>query len=184
MHTRQAGLSDSGSIAAIHTESWRNAYSGLVDAAYLSSSAQEDHLRLWSSSFAELLVNKNILVAEIADDIVGFVCAIGREDEYLRTLIDNLHVRPGLKGSGIGTVLMRAIARWSLAVYPEAGLHLWCFEHNEPARRFYEQRCGIITERTLHESPGGTLSPCVHFVWSDPTMLLLDINFDNWMPRA
>ena len=99
------------------------------------------------------------------------VCAVGAEDGRWGTLIDNLHVRPAMKARGTGTALMRVAADWSLAAHPGAGLHLWCFEQNEAARRFYERRGGTVAERAMHEAADGGNWPALRFRWPDPAGL-------------
>ncbi len=63
-------------------------------------------------------------------------------------VIDNLHVLPSAKGQGVGAALLGAAAEWSAAIYPSAGIYLWCFEQNAPACRFYEQRGGVALNRS------------------------------------
>ena len=49
--------------------------------------------------------------------------------------LDQLYVAPEVQGAGVGTVLLDDAKRRS-----PAGLHLWVFQRNDRARRFYEER--------------------------------------------
>jgi len=168
MRMRHANASDAGPIARLHTDSWRSAYGAILNPAYLAEPVATERLALWTGRFAEPDPRRLVIVAQSEDEIVGFVCAIGASDERWGTLIDNLHVRPGAKGGGIGTKLMQAAAAWSACAYPGLGLYLGCFERNEPARRFYERRGGKVVDRIIEEAPGGGMQPVLHYHWADP----------------
>ena len=172
LHIRDASAGDAGPIARLHAESWRSAYRGIISSAFLSGPVDRERLEAWTSRLAAESSSEKVLVAEAGQQLLGFVCAIGAEDGRWGTLVDNLHVRTASKGGGVGQALLRAIAEWSLRAHPEVGLHLWSFEQNAPANSFYEHVGGTIVERTMHESPGGGLSPCLHFHWPKPQSLL------------
>jgi GNAT superfamily N-acetyltransferase len=56
--------------------------------------------------------------------------------------IDQLYVLPGAQGRGIGTELLQ-LARGSFG-----DLHLWTFQRNLRARRFYETKGFVLVEET------------------------------------
>ena len=74
-----------------------------------------------------------IWVAEDEGRLVGFLAV-----EHSRTLetemLERLYVDPEEQGRGIGTVLLDEAKQ----LRPD-GLHLWVFQKNEGARRFYER---------------------------------------------
>jgi GNAT superfamily N-acetyltransferase len=74
--------------------------------------------------------------------LIDFVCAFGGKDERWGSLVDNLHVRTGVKGHGIGSALLRAIARWSLAADPEAGPHFGASSKTQPGTAFTSAKAG------------------------------------------
>ncbi|WP_167858403.1 GNAT family N-acetyltransferase [Methylobacterium nonmethylotrophicum] len=157
-------------LAHLHTASWRSAYRAILDPGFLAGPIEQERLSLWAARLAQAHPHETAIIAEIADEPIGFVCAVGAEDARWGTLIDNLHVLPGAKGRGWGTALLGAAAEWSLSAYPNSGIYLWCFEQNEPARRFYERRGGVLVERSMHEAPGGGERPVLRFHWPDPAM--------------
>ena len=72
---------------------------------------------------------------------------LGGVDATWGTLIDNLHVLPGLKGRGIGRRLLEAAALETARRYPDERVHLFVFEANAAARRFYASVGGREVER-------------------------------------
>ena len=169
---REATAVDGALIARLHTESWRSAYRAFLNPTFLSGPIEEDRLRAWTSRLTHKPAHETAIVAELENEPIGFVCAVGGEDERWGTLIDNLHVLPAAKGQGVGAALFGAAAEWSLAAYPSAGLYLWCFEQNEPSCRFYERRGGVAVERIIDEAPGGGALPALRFHWPDPASAL------------
>ena len=68
---------------------------------------------------------------------------------------NNLHVRPHLKGLGIGSALFRTSHRWVIDVARQELMHLWVLEENHAARRFYDQHGGSVQERPVIEIVAG-----------------------------
>ncbi len=152
-------VDDGAMIARLHTESWRSAYKPFLNPNFLSGPIEEDRLRAWTSRLMRRPANETVIVAEIENEPIGFVCAVGGEDDRWGTLIDNLHVLPSAKGQGVGAALLGAAAEWSAAIYPSAGIYLWCFEQNAPACRFYEQRVASPLNRSSTKHPAEVCYP-------------------------
>ncbi|WP_162561292.1 GNAT family N-acetyltransferase [Methylobacterium terrae] len=180
---RIATDADAALLARLHTMSWRSAYSAILDPSFLSGPIEQERLDVWTFRLGQRRPHQTAIIAETAEGPVGFVCAIGAEDERWGTLVDNLHVLPSAKGRGWGTSLLAAAANWSLGTYPASGLYLWCFEQNEPARRFYEGRGGVIAERSRHAVPGGGDRPVIRYHWADPVSVSGDAR-SGGSPRA
>jgi GNAT superfamily N-acetyltransferase len=68
-------------------------------------------------------------------DMIGIIAF--RED-----WVDQLYVLPASQRRGVGTGLLQIAQRR----FPR--LHLWTFQRNTPARRFYERRGFVIVEET------------------------------------
>ncbi len=71
-------------------------------------------------------------------DGTGLIGVLAFRDRW----IDQLYVLPNAQGSGVGTALLR-IAQSSCE-----SLHLWTFQRNAHARRFYEARGFALVEQT------------------------------------
>ena len=175
MNLRDATKDDAPLIASLNVASWRSAYSDILDAAFLEGPVEVERRRTWDERMAggAGAGDQGALKVLIADEDgpAGFVCLIGGVDPRWGSLVDNLHVMPGRKGRGIGTALLRAAVAWAAGTYPEAGLYLWVFEANEPARRFYDRLGGVVVERATTPHASGTRAPALRYAWADPRAL-------------
>jgi len=102
----------------------------------------------------------------------GFVFLRGAGDTVWGTLLDNIHVLPGLRGKGLGRVLVAAAARETMHRHPSERIHLWVFEQNVHARRFYSRLGGQDVERAVIEAPGGGSIAEWRVFWNNPEQLL------------
>ncbi|OIJ69051.1 GNAT family N-acetyltransferase [Streptomyces mangrovisoli] len=93
-------------------------------------------------------------VAEAADEagIVGMM--VLNED-----LLSQLYLDPDWRGRGIGD----RFVTMAKELRPD-GLHLWTFQVNTPAHRFYERHGFVATERT-DGSGNEEREPDVHYMW-------------------
>ena len=73
--------------------------------------------------------------------------------------LDQLYVEPAMIGQGIGTELLDLAKRRR----PE-GLHLWTFESNVDAQRFYERHGFFEIERTDGRR-NEERAPDIHYAW-------------------
>jgi ribosomal protein S18 acetylase RimI-like enzyme len=172
MHMRSATRDDIERIAALHAESWRTAYAGIYRSEYLDQHVDDDRLAVWRGRLSAPSGHQIIILAEEAGALHGFVCAYGDDDLDWGSLIDNLHVTPNLKRSGIGTLLMREVAGRLQQCYSRSGIHLWALEANAPARRFYERLGGALVTTVEQETADGGLTPSCRYAWASPASLL------------
>ena len=162
---RKADSTDAANIAHLHAESWRNTYSGILSDAYLDHDVFAERLSVWQNRFDSPRDNQYVLLAIKDDELAGFTCIYGDFDAEWGTLIDNLHVRPDLKGQGIGKQLMQKAFDWTHQNYPQNGVYLWVFEANLASRRFYEAMGGTNVERVLHHNEDGTEGYALRYAW-------------------
>lgn len=160
-----ATASDAIAIAALHAQSWQSAYRGLVPDSYLDGPVVEERRRFWRARLADDSPDRLTLKAVHAGHLVGFACVLRDEDPAWGPLLDNLHVRPDLKGLGLGSRLLQACREWAAAVAPSSPMHLWVIEGNLPARRFYDRRGGTLTERRIVNVPPGVPVAALRYVW-------------------
>ena len=169
---RPISATDTVTLAGLHAASWRDAYRGLLRDDYLDSNAAADRLAVWTERMQNVQPSHYGFIAEAGHTAVGFVFLLGAVDPLWGTLVDNLHVLPSFKGQGTGRQLMIAGTRETIERHPNEGVHLWVFEENHQARRFYARLGGRDAERAIVEVPGGGSQPAVRVVWTSPAILL------------
>jgi ribosomal protein S18 acetylase RimI-like enzyme len=158
MKMRLAGPDDAAQVAQLHAESWRSAYRGVLSDSFLDNDVVADRLALWNERLETPLAERLVVVAEGDRGLEGLICVLGGDDRQWGSLIDNLHVAPRLKRSGIGTMLMREGARWLQQHHPDSGVYLWVFEANGNARRFYETLGARNAETVNNEVADGRIA--------------------------
>lgn len=172
MHIREATSSDLDTIARLHTDSWRLTYRGMLSDAYLDGDLLAERTALWQQRFELPQANQRIVLAEIDGTVVGLACAFGDHDEHWGTLLENLHVAPGHKGSGIGAQLVKHIAQWSSQSCAARALHLWVLGPNTAAQGFYQRLGASAVEQLECDGPDGNRVSELRFAWPDLRTLL------------
>jgi ribosomal protein S18 acetylase RimI-like enzyme len=172
MHLRLALPADAPAIAALHSASWAIAYAHILHADWLSQDLAADRLHVWTERFAAPDPTMRVLLADDHDGLAGFACIFLAADPHWGSHVDNLHVRPGLKGQGLGRRLLGAAARLALAEAPGAGLDLHVFAANTAARGFYARVGGQEGPLDKEIAPDGSRQAYCRVWWPDPTILL------------
>ena len=156
---RLATPDDADAIAALHAESWRSAYPGLVPDEELGAALDGERRQFWRSRFAAPDPDRRVVFVITSNDLlVGFACLLADAEPEHGPLLDNLHVRPGWRGHGIGRRLLHESRAWSRAIAPGQPMHLWVLEGNTPARRFYRNQGAVEVERRSEERGGMTIA--------------------------
>ena len=140
---RRATLDDAGGIAAVFSSSLR-----LLTFLPVLHTVEEDR------RFIENIILKEceVIVAEGGASIVSFLARNGEE-------IRLFYSHPDFIGSGAGSLLLDAVKKSSVVA-----LELWCFQANERARRFYEER-GFQAVRFTDGRDNEEKVPDVRYRW-------------------
>jgi GNAT superfamily N-acetyltransferase len=162
---RHATRADAPAIARLHAESWRANYRGAYRDEYLDGDVFADRRRVWEARLSEPAPNQLVVLAEDGGELVGFACAYGGDDPRWGSLLDNLHVRPGHQGRGVGAALLAQVAAWCRASYADCGLYLWVLDQNQGAQRFYRRLGAVDAGGELSEPPGGGQIHGRRYVW-------------------
>jgi GNAT superfamily N-acetyltransferase len=163
---RHALASDTEAVAALHAESWRSAYRGLVPDDFLGPGLDAERLQAWRDRFANVDPDRRlVLVAASDDQLIGFTGVLADAEPALGPLLDNLHVKPGWRGRGIGARLLHESREWVRQVAPGQPMHLWVMEGNTAARAFYRAQGGSEGERRVNEM-GGIPVTAVRCTWA------------------
>jgi len=137
---RAAVADDAHSIADVHVRSWRAAYRGLVDQAFLDRLSHFEHLSMWRHRFEAADPDLHVLVAEAGGEVVGFSsfgpsrdddAGVGTAEVYA------IYLAPEWFGTGVGRKLLAGTVE-SLSRLGFRKFTLWVLELNDRARRFYE----------------------------------------------
>jgi len=171
-HLRAADARDAEAIAALHTDSWRRTYRGMMSDAFLDGAALENRRQVWRERLGAADADRLVTVADDGARIAGFICVFARGDAGWGAYIDNLHVAHDWKGRGVGRALMRAAGEWVCATQPGAGIYLWVMEANAAARAFYDRLGARNVETIALADPGGGSAPNCRYVWPDARVLL------------
>ncbi len=168
---RPGGPADAAAVAALHAQSWRTAYAGIVPDEALGEGLLDERRELWEirldADYGEPANTPHLLIAEDPDgEVVGFGYLVPQPDG--RILLDNLHVRPGLTGAGTGTALLRAARTHVAATHPGAPLYLEVLRENRRAVAFYERAGAERTAERQAEFPGGFALPEYEYSWPRP----------------
>jgi ribosomal protein S18 acetylase RimI-like enzyme len=171
---RDATREDATAIAGLHAESWRSAYRGILSDDYLENEAHRERLATWQKKFsAETNKPMFVIVAEIEQQLAGFVCIFPEESTAWGSFLDNLHVAPKLTGQGIGRRLLSEGARRLVLADSRSGLYFWVIEQNKKARRFYERTGAVIVGSAQNSAPDGQNVLALRCHWPDPARLVL-----------
>jgi GNAT superfamily N-acetyltransferase len=169
---RTALPSDSAQVAELHASSWRSAYRGFLTDAYLDGDIMAERARFWQARLAQPSERQLVLLAEEDEVLIGFVCVLLDEEPTWGAYLDNLHVRPGRTGQGLGAQLFVQAARWVARTEPRWPMHLLVFEGNTRARRFYERLGGEEVERATKRLPDGGTHLLCRYLWRNLGRLL------------
>ena len=182
---RRATRNDAETIASMHTESWRDAYRGILPDSYLDGQVADERANLWRSRFSSLGSDRFLVVlTESPRGLVGFACVLLDEDSQWGARLDNLHVLPGWKSRGVGRLLFGRAAQWVMSTEPGWPIHLWVFEANAGARRFYDALGGEVVEHHLKEVVKGITIPSLLYVWHDLQRLLNNLTRASSLTNA
>ncbi|MER6145729.1 GNAT family N-acetyltransferase [Streptomyces sparsogenes] len=163
MEIRTGRRSDAAQVAALHAESWRTAYAGIMPTGFLSGPLVEDRLELWLGRLDEPQPGAALFVAEDAGEMAGFAYLMPRPDG--RLLLDNLHARPGRTGTGIGGRLLRHAFTWAAEEHPGKAVYLEVLRANTPAIAFYERHGALRTDERVCRFEQGFELPELEYTW-------------------
>lgn len=148
---RLATIEDAPALGVLHYSEWMRTYAGVIPQLFLASKSVE-------RSTNDFLVNdcKNILVACIDDEIVGF-CGFGEfrggEAPVNSGEIQGIYINQNYQSMGIGTMLLES-ALDKLSENGFENVAFWVFDKNYAAVSFYERKGYVFLNKTKYIYPG------------------------------
>lgn len=181
MRFREGTVDDAAAIARLHAESWRNTFDFALNEEYRAGPIFEERRQAWAERMLKPPENQYVILAEEGDQLAGFACAYGANDERWGTLLDNLHVSADWQGHGLGKRLTGIVAEWCAANYPDDGMYLWALSGNTRACRMYEKLGAEVVETSTVSSvngdqwvsPDGGEVPCRRYAWTREGVVVL-----------
>ncbi|WP_340203156.1 GNAT family N-acetyltransferase [Ascidiimonas sp. W6] len=161
---RKANVEDATSIAALHALSWQDAYSAILSEKFLTQEVENNRLLVWQERFKDS-IDYRVLLAEKDKKLIGFVCLIPNHDEKWGALLDNIHVHPKLKGTGVGKKLFLDTLKTAQSLSTTTAMYLWVFDQNIAAIKFYENLGGKHMETIEEYVPGGGKARIRRYAW-------------------
>ncbi|MEY4562682.1 MAG: hypothetical protein RLZZ618_1959 [Pseudomonadota bacterium] len=167
--SRPARPGDAEAIARLHIASWRQTYRNALSEDYLAEAVVPDRMSLWEKRLTAHDPLQHVLLAEEDGVLLGFACAFIHADPAWGALLDNIHVAQEAQGSGVGSHLLRAIARHCTMRAPHSGLFLWVLQQNVAAQRFYLRHGARNAGADVWDAPGGNRVPRFRLAWPPGT---------------
>jgi len=165
MRVRRAVVDDADAIERVRTDTWRDAYRGLMPDSLLDGLGYDATRR--RALMGALPPHQFALVAEADGAVVGF-CLGGRSrtpDDPYRGEVYAIYVRPEHQGRGIGRALLQAGAR-ELVERGFRSMIIWVLRENAPSRRFYERLGGRHIRDEERELEGARITES-GYGWDD-----------------
>lgn len=157
---RWSQIEDVEALAALHRETWRYAYAGIIPGVGLERMLSRRGSSWWRRLHAG---GGRALVLAEGEGLTGYAlmgrCRGGRGGE-----IQELYVRPAWQGLGFGGRLFDA-ARAELAARGLKPLTVWCLAENRIGCAFYRAQGGQETGRAVDRVAGALLEKR-RFNWS------------------
>lgn len=153
MLIRKMTVPDCHEVAKIHTDSWRFAYAGIIDQAYLDQIDTTKREENWRRGVEANDPNIIRLVATDKHSILGF--AVGGENRT-KELAPNsqaelwaIYTAPNKMRTGAGTKLIQAFSQ-ELEKLNIKTFCVWALEDNHIARNFYQKNGGVLLANKNH----------------------------------
>lgn len=158
---RKAHAADAAALTAVHRDSWRAAYLGIIPAMSLERAVKRRNEAWWRRAIKS---EDHLLVLDVAGTVAGYAsCGAARSATRHTGEIYELYVTPIYQGLGLGEYLFEA-CRGTLDGMGLRHLVVWALTDNEQAANFY-RRCGGQPLARARERFGEAALEKVAFVW-------------------
>ena len=150
---REATEGDLGAVAAIHIESWRAAYRGIVSDSILEGLSVAEQLVVWRKWY--VAPEAEIWLAVRSGRPIAFSRLVPAPDNADSPAnageVTHLYAAPRVLGQGVGRALFSRVLSVAQSRHFDS-LILWVLEDNDRARTFYE-RFGLRPDGARQTNP-------------------------------
>jgi ribosomal protein S18 acetylase RimI-like enzyme len=161
------GPTDAEALARVHVTSWRETYTGLLPAAFLTRMSEPGHARRFERTLTQPPPGEVTLAAANCYGLVGYATGgPSRRGPEGEAEIAVLYVLRASQGFGVGARLLRETAR-ALQGQGSRSLVISVLRDNIRARGFYEHLGGQPDAPRQEMGPGGALLYEVAYRWAD-----------------
>lgn len=169
---RPATVADAAAIAAVHRESWRTTYAGILPLDVIAAQAGRRSEAGWRRRLIEAPDWEATFIAERGGEAVGLAnCGDARHQlEGIEAEIYALYVLQPHQRRGVGRALVRACARHFVR-HGQFGFYLWVLKANR-ARLFYEAMGGAEMAEKVERVGRLHSFAQVAYGWHDLTALV------------
>ncbi len=157
---RWSQIEDAEALAALHRETWRHAYAGIIPGVGLERMLSRRGPGWWGRLQAG--GGRALVLAD--DGALTAYALLGRCRGGAGGEIQELYVRPAWQGLGFGGLLFDA-SRAALAARGLRPLTVWCLAENRLGCAFYRARGGRETGRAVERVAGAPMEKR-RFAWS------------------
>lgn len=112
MIIRTASIQDSPSIAKIHVDGWRQAYTGLIDQSYLDSMDYQTWEKKWVANLTDPTDMVHLVASKKDGQILGF-CVFNHIG--LKINLKALYIDSSSQRKGIGRAFLKYLLEYALA---------------------------------------------------------------------
>ncbi|MEF1291792.1 GNAT family N-acetyltransferase [Vibrio sp. M260118] len=166
MELKAAEYSDYERISALHAQSWKHFYKGILGKDFLENEVDEERAAIWQTRLINPPFNQHVLLIEEGGLLCGFVCAFGNHDFEKGTMIDALHIDRAYRGRGLGVKLLAEMAKWIAQYFPDNGVYVEVMKENKQAIEFYQHLGGDLYLERLWNAPCGGKIPELTYHWT------------------
>ena len=156
LRLRSARPADSAALAALHVASWRDTYRDAFNPAFLAGPVEDALGARWAGVLERRPRGGVVILATAGGDLAGFVAA-WRQD--MECWVESLHVRPGMRGAGIGRALL-GFAAGRVRAMGCVTVRLEVLAGNTGALRFYAALGGEVGPERPGEVFGQQVTEC------------------------
>jgi ribosomal protein S18 acetylase RimI-like enzyme len=153
VRVRHALVDDADAIERVRTDTWRDAYRGLMPDGLLDGLGYDATRR--RALMAAMRPEQFVLVAEEDGAVAGF-CIGGPSrtpDDPFSGEVYAIYVLPEHQGRGAGRALLEAATK-ELQGRGHRSMIIWVLRENAPSRRFYERMGGVHVRDEERELEG------------------------------